>query len=734
MTIRHSNDGSGARSPIKRASVSWRPIRGWRCAWLQPIAVLACGLSAITVGAEEASPPASTADTRAGEVSAQRMQSEESLGANWLMYGRTYSEQRFSPLKAIDEQNVQGLGVAWSVELASPDGLGATPIVVDGVIYMSGSQDLVEALDAGTGRMLWSWRPDDLDLTQPFASWSSRFNRGVAVWKGSVFIGTGDCRLFALSAATGRKIWEVRNCDPVHGYGSDGAPRIAKDKVLIGSEGADTNARGYVSAYDTRTGRLIWRFYTVPGDPAKGFEQPELESAAQTWKGKEWWQNGGGTVADAIVYDPELNRIYVGTDTAVPWGQDKGDALFSASIVALDADTGRYLWHYQEVPDDAWDYEATAPIVLMDLTLDGQPRKLLTQAAKDGFFYVIDRQSGQLLSATPFIKVTWASQVDVATGRPVLAPGARFYRDSSRSAFLWPGIEGARDWRATSFSPLTGLVYIPALNAPSRFYLDQGEAAVTLYFPPPEAKLQPDGQLIAWDPIAQKVRWSITQRYPYNGGTLATAGNLVFQGTAEGVFEARRATDGQLLWSAPVISSTQAPPVTYLHQGRQYVLLPVGASGDVRDVPEYGNPPASNGPPRLIAFALGAQGTVPNGVITKPPQPEPPRQFGSPALIASGRALFKRNGCILCHGMQLEVEAGGTVPDLRYLPQSIHAEWNQIVIGGELARAGMPSFKGHVSPSDAQAIRAFVIDQARKLYDSGRTQNHSPPSQSQAPK
>ena len=706
-----------------------------RCSCLVPLGLWVYGAAAIAAGVNEPSSPARTAgDTAAGDVSAERMQTDATAGANWMMYGRTYSEQRFSPLKEIDENTVKGLGVAWSADLPSPDGLGATPIVVDGVIYMSGSQDLVEALDAGTGQKLWSWRPDNLDLTHIFATWTSRFNRGVALWKGTVFIGTGDCRLFALSAATGQKIWEVRNCDPAQGYGSDGAPRVVHDMVLIGNGGADTGARGYVSAYDTRTGRLIWRFYTVPGDPAKGFEQPILQEAAKTWKGTGWWKHGGGTVGDSIVYDPELNRVYFGTDTVVPWGQDKGDALFSDSIIAVDADTGQYRWHYQEVPDDAWDYESTQQIVLAELTIEGKPRKVLMQAAKDGFFYVIDRETGKQFSATPFVKVTWASRVDVATGRPVLAPDARYYLDPTRRAFLWPSIEGASDWRAMSFSPMTGLVYISALNAPSLYYSDRGAAAVTLYFPPATAKIQPNGRLIAWDPIARKARWSITLRYPYNGGTLVTAGNLVFQGTAEGAFTARRATDGQLLWSLPVISTTQAPPVTYLYQGKQYVLLPVGASGDVRDVPEYGDPPSANGPSRLIAFALGAEGTVPRGVIEKPPQPEPPRQFGSPALIARGSALYKRNGCILCHGMQMEVEAGGTVPDLRYVPQAIHTDWNRIVIEGELEAAGMPSFKGALSTNDAQAIRAFVIEQAWKLYQSGHQHSDPMPSPAQAPK
>ncbi len=691
------------------------------------VVLVICGLAATPAGANGASRPAQTVGIAPGNVSARRMQTDARVGTNWMMYGRTYSEQRFSPLRQINSENVRRLGVAWSARLPSPDGLAGTPIVVDGVIYMPGSQDLVEALDAGSGRLLWRWRPAHLDITQAFASWTSRFNRGVAVWKGKVFIQTGDCRLFALSAVKGKEIWEAQTCDPSQGYGSDGAPRIAKNMVLIGNGGADLGARGYLSAYDTQTGHLIWRFYTAPGNPANRFEQPALKLAATTWKGKNWWTHTGGTVGDSIVYDPQLNRIYFGTDTAVPWGQRKGDALFTCSIIAVDADTGRYLWHYQEVPDDAWDYAATAQIVLANLRIRGKPRKVLLQAAKDGFFYIIDRVSGKLLSATPFVKVNWASRIDPANGRPVLTHGARYYLDPSQRAFLWPGVEGARYWQSMSFSPLTGLLYIPALNAPSLYRMTPGGVVMKLYFPSPSAKVQPRGQLIAWDPSARKARWSVTLRYPFNGGTLVTAGNLVFEGTAEGLFTARRATDGRLLWSVPVVSATQAPPVTYRDRGEQYVLLPVGASGDVRAVPEYGDPPSANGPSRLVAFALGGHGTVPPGVITKPVQPRPPRQFATPSMIAHGRELYNGAGCMLCHGMQMDVPAGSTVPDLRYLPRAGLADWNQVVIGGMLRKSGMPSYKGALSPGDARAIEAYVVEQAWNLYDT--THHHKSPIQ-----
>jgi quinohemoprotein ethanol dehydrogenase len=665
----------------------------------------------------------------AGWVDSARVRADGRTGNNWLTYGRTYTEQRFSPLKDINTGNVGQLGVAWSADLESPDGLGATPIVVDGVIYMSGSQDLVEALDAGTGRTLWSYRPH-LHLKGLFSSWTARANRGVAVWKGKVFIGTGDCRLIALDAATGHKIWDVRNCDPSQGYGSDGAPRVAKGMVLIGNGGADVGARGYVSAYDSRTGRLIWRFYTVPGNPAAGFELPILKRAAATWRGKDWWKYGGGTAWDSIVYDPELNRIYFGTDSAAfsSWGKNKGDALFTNCIIAVDADTGRYLWHYQEVPDDAWDYNATEQIVLAVLTINGKPHKVIMQAPKDGFFYVLDRISGKLLSAAPYVKVTWASGIDFTTGRPVEAVGARYYEDAQHRVRVFPSAEGAHNWQAMSFSPLTGLVYIPALDVPSTYFIQGSEVGADFYLPPRAAKLQPRGRLVAWDPIRQRARWSVELKYPYNGGTLVTAGGLVFQGTAEGVFTARDASDGRLLWSAPVVSATQGPPVTYHYQGRQYVLLPVGASGVVRDyLPQYGNPPSAQGPSRLIAFVLGGKGNVPPGLLRKPELPKPPPQFATPAVIARGKAMFLETDCWTCHGVQMDVAAGGSAPDLRYIPPAIHAQWNQIVLGGALQAAGMPAFGGVLSESDAEAIRAYVIDQAQQLYRSLHPAAHGTP-------
>ena len=677
---------------------------------------LACGAAA-----------AATEDLTAGQVDGQRIQSEAASGDDWLSYGRTYDEQRFSPLREINDHNVKELGLVWYEEIASPDGLAGTPIVVDGGIYLSGGKGLVVALDAETGKERWSFRPEKLNLTKVMSSWTSRVNRGVAVWKGKVFVATGDCRLFALSAATGRKVWEVANCDVAQNYGSTGAPRVAKNMVLIGNAGADLGSRGYVSAYDVDTGQLRWRFFTVPGDPSREFEQPALRDAAKTWHGNEWWKSGGGSAWDAIVYDPELNQVYFGTDSSTPWDGKlggRGDALFTNSVVAVDADTGEYRWHYQETPDDVWDYNSTNPIVLADLTIGGRSRKVIMHAPKNGFFYVIDRHTGALLSADKIATVTWASRVDMHSGRPVEAPNARYYKNSDGRATLFPNANGAHGWQAMSYSSLTGLIYIPVVDTSSEYRMVDGGApgAVEIIYPLPKPgdKPRPMGKLLAWDPLGRKVRWSSDMKYAMNGGTLATSGNLVFQGTAEGVFNAWNATSGERLWSFSVVSATQASPISFRLKGKQYVLLPVGSSGVSRlGMPEYGDPPQAQGPTRLLAFALGGKDVLPPGLLQQAAKlPQPPTQFGSANLIERGRALYGSSWCEICHGAWMTVAPGGSVRDLRYLPQEMHDQWNQIVIGGLFQDLGMPSFKDSLSEDEAQAIRAYVISQAQKLYDS----------------
>ena len=379
---------------------------------------------------------------------------------NWLTYGRTYSEQRFSPLKQINDHtandhNAARLGLAWYLDLDTNRGQEATPLVVDGVMYFTSAWSKVFAVNAATGHRLWSYDP------KVPKQWGANaccdvVNRGVAIWHGKVYVGTLDGRLIALDAASGKPVWEQLTIDPKWRYTITGAPRIVKGKVLIGNGGAEFGVRGYVSAYDAQTGKLVWRFYTVPGDPAKPFEQPILERAAKTWSG-EWWKiGGGGTVWDAIVYDPELDLVYIGVGNGGPWNEKYrspkgGENLLTCSIVALKPDTGQYVWHYQEVPADDWDYDSDEQIILADIPIDGKTRKVLLHAPKDGFFYVIDRETGTLISAKPFTFVNWATGVDLKTGHPIESATARYPR--GEAAPIVPGPVGAHSWQPMSYKP-----------------------------------------------------------------------------------------------------------------------------------------------------------------------------------------------------------------------------------------------------------------------------------------
>ena len=416
--------------------------------------------------------------SNAGNIDQQRALAAEQDTANWLLHGGTYSEQRFSSLHQITDKNVNDLGLAWYADVLSIDGLLATPIVVDGVIYLSSTFANVFAFDAETSEELWHFDPEVRLDNSIMGSWSSRVNRGVAVWKGKVYVGTGDCRLIAIDATNGTRVWETLTCDPKQNYGITGAPRIANNKVYIGNGSSDLGVRGYITAYNTETGKQEWRFWTVPGDPAKGFENKAMAMAAKTWSGDGWWKNGGGAVWDAMTYDPELNQLYIGTDSALPWdanvrSPNGGDNLFLNSIIALDADSGEYRWHYQTVPADAWDYNANMQMTLADLEINGEQRKVLMQAPKNGFFYVIDRNDGKLISANNYVTVNWAVGIDINSGRPIENPGARYYLNADGRARVFPSIWGAHNWHPMSYSPLTGLVYIPAQDMPTTYRLEK---------------------------------------------------------------------------------------------------------------------------------------------------------------------------------------------------------------------------------------------------------------------
>ena len=665
-------------------------------------------------------------------VDESRLLNADQEPGNWMSYGRTYNEQRFSPLKQINDQNVGQLGLAWYVDLDVRRGQEATPIVVDGVMYFSTAWSKVFAVNAATGEKLWSYDPK-VPPEWAVNACCDVVNRGVAVWRGKVFVGALDGRLIALDAATGKPVWETLTIDPKYRYTITGAPRVVKGKVLIGNGGAEMDVRGYVSAYDADTGKFAWRFYTVPGDPSKPFESPALEKAAKTWSGKWWKLGGGGTVWDSIVYDPELDLLFIGTGNGTPWNRlvrspQGKDNLFTCSIVALKPDTGEYVWHYQEVPGDAWDYDAAAPIILADVTIGGAPKKVLFQAPKDGFFYVLDRATGQVISAKPFTAVTWATEIDLTTGRPLESAAAR-YEAGGKGAPLVPGPLGGHTWHSMSYSPQTGLVYVPVEEA-GFFYKSEGhfEAKNLAYntaidFVAAGMPQKPDvkkavldsikGHLSAWDPIQQKEIWRVDRTSPVNGGVLSTAGNLLFEGTAQGIFEAYRADKGQKLWSAEAQSGVVAAPITYTVGKDQYVAMVVGwggafplATGEI--AVKVGRPQNIS---RVLAYKLGGSASLPPLPQLTQPKLNPPQSTANAATIQKGESLFQ-SYCSTCHG-DVAV-SGGVLPDLRYSGTLGNSAWTDVVLGGSLQPFGMVSFSKELSKENAEAIRAYVIFRANQ--------------------
>jgi alcohol dehydrogenase (cytochrome c)/quinohemoprotein ethanol dehydrogenase len=692
------------------------------------VAILAAGW-----GCREPNPPQSAKEARTGpaDVDGARLTNADREPGNWMTHGRTYSEQRYSPLKQVNDGNAAQLGLAWYYDLDTHRGQESTPLVVDGVMYFTTAWSKVVAVNAATGALLWSYDPKVPPETGVNAC-CDVVNRGVAAWKSKLFLGTLDGRLVALDATSGKVIWEKLTIDPSFRYTITGAPRVVKGKVIIGNGGAEMGVRGYVSAYDADTGNLIWRFYTVPGDPSKPFESPILEKAAKTWTG-EWWKlGGGGTVWDSIVYDPELDLLYIGVGNGSPWNRrirspGGGDNLLLSSIVALKPDTGEYVWHYQETPGEMWDYTGAQQITLADITINGQARKVLFHAPKNGFFYVLDRATGALISAKPYTYVNWATGVDMNTGRPIESDLARY--PGNDPAPVVPGPLGAHSWQPMSFSPITGLVYIPVNDVgfkyksaehfePRKLAPNYGVDVVAAGMPQ-DHKIKKailstvKGKLVAWDPIQQKPAWTVERPGPWNGGTLATAGNLVFEGTASGRFEAYRADNGAKLWSFDAQTGVMAGPVTYTVNGEQYVAVEAGwggvfplatgevsfASGRVRNVS------------RMLVFKLGGTASLPPLPEMEPPELTPPRSKASATTIHKGEALFQRY-CAACHG-DVAV-SGGVLPDLRYSGSLGSEGWFYIVLGGILQSNGMVSFKKELSRDDAAAIREYVIFRANQ--------------------
>ncbi len=656
---------------------------------------------------------------------------------NWSTSGGTSSEQRFSPLSSINTETVKKLGLAWTHEFDSARGMEATPLVVDGVLYTTTAWSKVYAFDAATGKSLWSYDPKVPGETG-FKACCDVVNRGAAFNEGKLYVGTLDGRLIALDAKTGKLIWSVVTVDQSKPYTITGAPRIAKGRVLIGNGGAEYGVRGYISAYDAASGKLVWRFYTVP--PASGAladgaaSDSVILKARATWSGDFGKLGGGGTVWDAITFDPETNLVFFGTGNGTPWDENLrspggGDNLFLASIIAVNADTGEYKWHYQTTPGDVWDFDAAENLMLATLTIKGELHKVLMQASKNGFFYVIDRLDGRLLTAQNFVPQNWTSGMDFATGRPVEVPKARYQEGVFVSV---PSGLGGHSWQPMAFSPVTGLVYIPAQEVPLAY------ASMHPFTETPggwntgvdwSANVLPDdtaglksirkvlkGHLAAWDPVAQKEVWRVNEAGPWNGGVLASAGGLVFAGNAKGEFTAYAADIGTKLWSFDTGIGLMAAPVSYAVKGRQFVAIMAGYGGGyVQNSPFTENAgPRPNG--RLMVFALDAK--IPYQIKkTENPPAVVVADIWSKDAHDRGATIFA-NTCSLCHGAT--ARSSGLMPDLRRsgLLSSKDA-WQSVVIGGALKNRGMIGFSQWLSKDDAEAVRAYVAERARHLAEQG---------------
>ena len=638
---------------------------------------------------------------------------------DWPSYGLDYAETRFSKLHQINDSNVKDLGLLWTYNLESTRGVEATPLVVDGIMYVTASWSVVHAIDTRTGQRLWTYDPK-VPRNLGYKGCCDVVNRGVALYQGKVFVASFDGRLIALDAATGARVWEqdtIINHD--RSYTSTGAPRVFKGNVLIGNGGAEYGVRGYVTAYDAATGKQKWRWFTVPGDPAKPYENAAMEQAAKTWDpaGRYWEIGGGGTVWDSMVFDPELDLVYIGVGNGSPWSRKLrspagGDNLYLASIVALRPDTGEYVWHYQETPGDNWDYTSTQPMILADLEIAGKPRKVILHAPKNGFFFVIDRTDGSFISANNFVDVDWATGYD-AKGRPVEIAAAR--GDDYYDAI--PGPFGASNWHPMSFNPETGLVYLPAQNIPINMVDDKNWTPdsnlpgqphsglgwnLGILIGTPTAVNKPFGRLIAWDPVAQKEAWRVEQISPWNGGTLTSAGNLVFQGTADGRFVAYNARTGAKLWESPVGTGIVAAPVSYEVDGKQYVSVAVGWGG------VYGlaqRAAEKQGPGAVYTFALGAHAPLPELAAYQMDALVAGVKY-DPKQVDEGALLYVSN-CVFCHGVP-GVDRGGNIRNLGYVSADEISQLEQFVFAGPQVSQGMPDFTGKLTQEQVEQIKAFI--------------------------
>ncbi|MET0659148.1 MAG: PQQ-dependent dehydrogenase, methanol/ethanol family [Steroidobacteraceae bacterium] len=686
----------------------------------------------------------SACDRRSDEVShassfGQRIINADAEPQNWLSHGRNYEETRHSPLDQINTSNVGSLGLAWFYDLDTNRGQESTPIIVDGVVYTSSAWSKVQAFDGTSGRLLWQFDPK-VPGEAAAKGCCDVVNRGVAFWNDKVYVGTIDGRLIAIDAGTGREVWSTITVDQTKNYTITGAPRIVKGKVIIGNGGAEYGVRGYVSAYDAGSGKLVWRFYTVPGKPGQrdgAASDAVMSMVEKTWAG-EPGGGGGGTVWDSMAYDPELDLLYVGVGNGSFWspayrGRAQGannDNLFVGSVLALRPDTGEYVWHYQETPGDQWDYTSTQHMILADLSLDGQMRKVLMHAPKNGFFYVLDRTNGRVLSARPYAAVNWATAIDLQTGRPILNPAADYSTTGKRWMGL-PGSVGAHNWPPMAFNPATGLVYIPTTESPQLYELDRTfkplPKGVNTGIDLGSIRLPYDAKalagmraslkasLLAWDPVNQKEAWRAPMPGGWSSGVLSTTGGLVLTGNLDGQFSAFDAASGKQLWTFDARSAILAAPVTWAKDNVQYITVVAGMGGSAglgSGAMSWSDKGPRPNRSRVLTFALGKNAALPR-VEPTVAQRSPPRveQLADAKTVERGRTAYHRT-CFACHGF--EALSAGIVPDLRY-SQAITDKnaWTAIVADGVLSQRGMVGFKENFSLDEIEAIRAYVIDRAR---------------------
>jgi len=649
---------------------------------------------------------------------------------NWTGFGRTSGEQHYSPLDQVNDGTVEKLGLQWSMDLPAQNSVSA-PIAIDGVLYTATGYSVVRAIDAVTGTLKWEYDSKAAELAgrKLRQGWGIR---GLAYGKGRIFVGTHDGRLVALDAATGKPAWTTRTLPQDNASFISGPPRYFDGKVIIGFGGADVSAvRGYVTTYDADTGKQLWRFYTLPGNPKDGFENKAMEMAAKTWAGEWWKYGGGGTVWNSMTYDQGTKSIIIGVGNGSPWNHKvrssgKGDNLFLASVVALDANTGAYKWHYQVNPGESWDYNASMDMELADLQIDGKPRKVLMTAPKNGFFYVIDRTNGKLISAQPIVKISWAKGIDLKTGRPIENPDARY--PDGKTFTMWPGPVGAHTWLPMAFNPKAGLMFIPAIEMATS-YNDVGitqknwvrapgnavdGAAIPNFVVKDAGPENGTSSLLAWDPVRQRKVWSVPNPGPWNGGILTTGGNLVFQGRIDGTFNAYAADTGKALWQFAAQAPVTAPPISYAYKGKQYVtvLTGMGTSGAAFGALLPVNIDYRTQARRILTFAIGGTATIPKSDPVKIEAAADPGYAADKALADKGMAVFARH-CAVCHGV--DVIAAGQAPDLRTSAIPVNpALFSSVVKDGMLVPNGMPRFE-EFTGDELAAVRQYIRSQGDAL-------------------